>query len=230
VIVNQSQRLDAIIASVSQIETLQKIELPAELAEPKSRLKLLKANHYNWESKKFRKIFAMRFSTKLPKLQQINCILYPRENYPLPIFIFFMLITKRKVIAHLNINCPFDSSEYKNVWVQPLKQRLNKFSEFECADRYPEWMKKYRNSSTIYGMFLHDRLDDLSNCCFDYLDYYMNTVRGSEPETNREKLIQIKKFQEGFIQDIRTQDKAQSMIAKMIGAKTARRIFYEVTT
>jgi hypothetical protein len=50
------------------------------------------------------------------------------------------------------------------------------------------------------------------------------------PEIDPTRLSAIRKFQDGFVSDIRTQDKAQGMISKMIGAKTAKRIFYEVTT
>jgi hypothetical protein len=50
------------------------------------------------------------------------------------------------------------------------------------------------------------------------------------PVTDPGKLEVISWFNDQWISDIRTQDKAQGMMAKMIGAKTARRIFYEVTT
>ena len=172
----------------------------------------------------------MRFSVKIPPFEQLNTILYPRPEYDIPIFIFFCLITKRKVIAHLNVNCPFDDEAYLQKWVDPLTERLNKYESFECADRYPEWMQKYRNACTIYGMFPGARLEDLSNCCFDYLDYYMNALRSVEPITDLLRLEKNREFQAGFVDDIRTQDKAQGMIAKMIGAKKAERIFYEVTT
>ena len=74
------------------------------------------------------------------------------------------------------------------------------------------------------------RLEDLSNCCFDYLERYLEAAEKAEPVTDPERQAKIREFQSGFVEDIRTQDKAQGMIAKMIGPKTARRIFYEVTT
>ncbi len=227
---NQDRRLDSIIETIKRSEALRSIDIPDELARPKSFLKILDARHYNWDSDRFRKVFGMRFSVKIPPFEQLNAILYPRPEYDIPIFIFFCLITKRKVIAHLNVNCPFDDEAYLAKWVQPLTERLNQYASFECADRYPEWMQKYRNASTIYGMFPGDRLEDLSNCCFDYLDYYMVTVETVSPITDPARLEKNREFQEGFVDDIRTQDKAQGMIAKMIGAKTAKQIFYEVTT
>jgi len=227
---NQDQRLDAIVAAINSTESLRPINLPPELSRPKSLLKILDARHYNWDSDRFRKIFGMRFSVKIPPFEQLNSIFYPRLEYDLPIFIFFCLITKRKVIAHLNVNCPFYDAAYLEKWVDPLTDRLHKYASFECADRYPEWMKKYRNACTIYGMFPRERLEDLSSCCFEYLDCYMQAVGNSEPVTDSQRLERIWEFQAGFVEDIRTQDKAQGMIAKMIGAKTARRIFYEVTT
>ena len=115
-------------------------------------------------------------------------------------------------------------------WVQPFTDILGSYEPFESNDRYPEWMKKYRNSSTIYGLFPRDRVEDLSDCCFRYLDLYMEKVARSQPVTEPARLATLQEFSDRWVDDIRTQDKAQGMIAKMIGAKKARRIFYEVTT
>jgi phycoerythrobilin:ferredoxin oxidoreductase len=227
---NQEDRLNAIIDRVGQDEALKKMQIPAELESPSSFLKILKARHYNWESQRFRKLFAMQFSVKIPPIEQINAIFYPKINYDFPSFIFFCLITKRKVIAHLNLNCPFHDEAYKEEWVTPFENILHNFESFESKDRYPEWMKKYRNSSTIYGLFPKERLEDVSNCCFAYLDLYMNKVSQAKPVSDSDRLQKIINFHDQWVDDIRTQDKAQSMIAKMIGAKKARRIFYEVTT
>ena len=63
---DQDQRLNAIMDRVRGIEALEEIPVPQELAEPKSFLKVLRANHYNWSSQHFRKLFGMRFRVKLP--------------------------------------------------------------------------------------------------------------------------------------------------------------------
>ena len=128
------------------------------------------------------------------------------------------------------MNCPFDDPPYRAQWVDPLVEMLNGYPSFETQDRYPEWMKKYRNDCTIYGLFPNERLQDLSDCCLDYLDYYSDQVAQAVPVKDPGRLNQISTFQDQWVDDIRTQDKAQGMIAKMIGKKTARRIFYEVTT
>ncbi len=227
---NQDERLDQIIRLVEASEKLERAPVAPELAQPSSFLKLLKANHYNWQSPHFRKVFGMRFSVKLPPIEQLNVIIYPRQNYDLPVFIFFCMLTKRKVIAHLNVNCPFDDDDYKQKWIAPLTQILHRFPSFESRDRYPEWMIKYRNNCSIYGLFPIDRLNDISDCCFAYLEYFLENVQSAIPVTDLGRLQVISRFNDQWISDIRTQDKAQGMMAKMIGAKTARRIFYEVTT
>jgi hypothetical protein len=227
---NQDQRLEKIIGQLSAAEQLSEVAVPPELAAPKSFLKVLRSRNYNWESDRFRKVFGMRFSVKIPSIEQLNAIFYPRANYDLPVFIFFCMVTKRKVIAHLNINCPFDDAEYRQRWIEPLQEILAAYPPFESNDRYPEWMKKYRHEATIYGLFSLERLQDLSDCCFDYLEYYRDQVKTAVPETDPDRLAVIEAFHDQWVDDIRTQDKAQGMMAKMIGAKTARRIFYEVTT
>ncbi len=222
--------LDSAIGRISQTVSVRPMEVDPELARPKSFLKVLDADHHNYSADKFRKLFTMRFRVKLPPLDQINMIFYPEPDFDAPIFLFFCLVTKRKVIGHLNVNCPFDTPEYRARWVDPLTEILGRYPQFEADDRYPEWMKKYRRDCTIMGMFKQDRFDDLHHCAMDYLDHYMREIDKSEPVTDPDKLATIRAFQDKFVDDIRTQDKAQKMISKMIGKDTARRIFYEVTT
>jgi len=221
---------DAVIGKVRERFPLEDIPLDPELAEPKSFLKILSARHYNWRADRFSKLFGMRFSVKLPPLNQLNTIFYPEPVYDTPIFLFFALLTKRKLVAHLNVYCPFDDDAYIATHVTPKVEMLKRYPSFECADRYPDWMKKYRQPCSIYGMFSKERLDDLSGCAFDYLDHYLQMAAAAEPQTASARLEQIAEFQTQFRQDIRTQDKAQGMIAKMIGKEKARRIFYEITT
>ena len=226
--------LDQLLAEfLSRIEekiSIQAIEIDRDIAKPKSILKVLDAEHYNWSGEPFRKLFAMRFRVKLPPLDQVNTIFYPRPEFPAPIFIFFCLLTRRKAIGHLNVNCPFDDAEYRARWVDPLVALRNRYPSFDCDDRYPEWMKKYRNDCTIYGMLPRDRFDDLRDCALDYLGYYLEQLEGMQPETDSARLSRIAEFHAGFVDDIRTQDKAQGMMARIIGKEKARRIFYELTT
>ena len=222
--------LDSALERVGRYATVEPMTLDPDLAKPKSFLKVLDADHYNWQADGYRKLFGMRFRVKLPPLDQINMIFSPEPDRAAPIFIFFCLLTKRKVIGHLNVNCPFNDDEYRAQWVAPLVERLRRYPSFDCEDRYPEWMKKYRNDCTIYGMFLNERFEDLRDCALDYLDYYLPEAAALEPETDAARLARIREFHDGFVNDIRTQDKAQGMIAKMIGKDKARRIFYEITT
>jgi len=209
---------------------LTEVELDPEIAEPKSFLKILDAQHYNWTADRFRKLFGMRFRVKLPPLDQLNSIFYPEPIYDTPIFLFFALVTKRKLIAHLNVYCPFDDAQYRARHVEPLVQLLQRYAPFDCDDRYPEWMQKFRQPCSIYGMFPRDRLEDLGNCARDYLAHYLRVAHTARPVEEPGRLAVIKAFHEQFVDDIRTQDKAQGMIARMIGKDKARRIFYEITT
>ena len=220
----------SVVDTVDGTFPLTPVDLDPEIARPKSFLKILDATHYNWGAERFRKLFGMRFRVKLPPLDQLNCIFYPEPVYDTPIFLFFALVTKRKLIAHLNVYCPFDNEEYLQTHVDPLLALLKKYPPFDCDDRYPEWMKKYRQPCSIYGMLPRERLDDLKACALDYLGQYLQTAREAEPVSDPQRLARIAAFHEQFIDDIRTQDKAQGMIAKMIGKDKARRIFYEITT
>jgi len=220
----------SVITQVGDSFPLTEVELDPEIAEPKSFLKILDATHYNWKAERFRKLFGMRFIVKLPPLDQMNSIFYPEPIYDTPIFLFFALVTKRKLIAHLNVYCPFDDANYRARHIDPLVQLLQRYPPFDCDDRYPEWMQKYRQPCSIYGMFPRARLDDLGNCARDFLGHYLRVAHTARPVEEAGRLTAIKAFHEQFIDDVRTQDKAQGMIAKMIGKDKARRIFYEITT
>ena len=206
------------------------VPVDPDLAEPSSFLKILKTRNYNWQAPRFRKIFGMRFTVKLPALDQMNFIMYPQADCEAPIFLFFCLVTGRKIICHVNLNGVLDDADYRNRWVTPLLARRAAHGSFDCADRYPEWMLKWRTPAGIYGMFPRERFDDFMDCGFDYLDHYLTLVARSEPVTDPARREQIAAAHASFISDLRTQDKAQGMMAKMIGKETARRIFYEVTT
>jgi hypothetical protein len=224
------RRFQAMIALVDATLPLSPVALEPELAEPRSFLKILKARHMNWQAPRCRKVFGMRFSVKIPALDQMNFIIYPEPGYDAPIFLFFCLLTGRKLIAHVNVNCPFRDEAYEQKWVAPLLEARQSYASFDCDDRYPEWMLKWRTPAGIYGMLPKDRFDDFMNCGLDYLRTYLDLLARSEMVQDQSRLAQIGTAQAQFVSDIRTQDKAQGMMAKMIGAEKARRIFYEVTT
>ena len=220
----------SLIARVNHTLPLTTMSVPLELAESKSFLKILKARHLNWQAEGFRKVFGMRFDLKLPPLDRMNFIMYPEAGYDTPIFLFFCLLTGRKAICHVNVNCASDSPAYHAKWVAPLLAAQAKYGSFECADLYPEWMQKWRTPAGIYGMFPKERFDSFMRCGLEYLDIYLALARDAQPVSDPGERARISAFQAQFVSDIRTQDKAQGIMAKMIGKETARRIFYEVTT
>jgi hypothetical protein len=206
------------------------VAIDPEIAEPKSFLKILRARHMNWTAPRFRKVFGMRFDVKLPPLAQMNFIMYPEPGYDTPVFLFFCLLTGRKAICHVNVNCMADDADYRERWVAPLAAARARHGSFDCDDRYPEWMQKWRTEAGIYGMFPKERFGDFMRCGLDYLGLYLDRALEAGPLTDPGRIATVRARQDAFVSDLRTQDKAQGMIARMIGAEKARRIFYEVTT
>lgn len=220
----------ALLGTVQSRFPLTPVALDPELAEPKSFLRILKARHMNWRAERYRKVFAMRFNVKIPSLDQMNFIMYPEPAYDIPVFLFFCLLTGRKVICHVNINCVLADEPYRQTWIAPLLAAQERYEPFDCDDRYPEWMQKWRTPAGIYGMFPKERFGDFIRCGMDYLGIYLDLARRAEAVVDPTRLREIEVTQAQFVSDIRTQDKAQGMIARMIGAEKARRIFYEITT
>jgi hypothetical protein len=223
-------RFQALIGTINERVGLSAVVVEPELAEPGSFLKILKARHYNWVAPGFRKVFGMRFDVRLPPLEQMNLIIYPDASRDTPIFLMFCLLTRNKVIVHVNVNCAFDDAGYRQKWVAPLEAIQARYPSFDCDDRYPEWMLKWRTPAGVYGMFPKPRLDDFMACAAEYLEAYLGLAAANEPMTDPARRAQVEASHAQFVSDIRTQDKAQSMMARMIGKDTARRIFWEVTT
>lgn len=226
----QRERIDAMVDRVAAHLSLSTVAVPEELAAPKAKLRLVDAKHWNWEGKGLRKLFAMHTSMRVPPIEQINFILYPAAGIDAPIFLFFCMITGRKLIGHINVNSLAWDEESQRKWVMPLQEAVSKYPPFESKDRYPEWMKKWRTAGGVYGMFMKDRVEDFSACMFDYLERYLDELAICETISNQDRLDALAASHDQFVDDIRTQDKAQGIMAKMIGKDTARRIFYEVTT
>lgn len=224
------RRFQTMIATVHARLPLRPVVIDPDLANPHSFLKILKARHMNWQAPRCRKVFGMRFSVKIPSLDQLNFIIYPEPGYDAPVFLLFCLLTGRKLIAHVNLNSSFRDEAYMQKWVAPLLAAREHYASFDCDDRYPEWMLKWRTPAGIYGMLPKERFDDFMSCGLDYLRIYLDLLARSEAVQDPARLALISEAQAQFVSDIRTQDKAQGMMAKMIGAEKARRIFHEVTT
>lgn len=209
---------------------LEPVPVDPELEKADSVLKILKVRCHNWRSEKLRKIGTLRFFVNLPPLDALNMIFYPRENVDAPIFILFFLETRRKLICHINVNTPSREPDYLEHWVGPMAELRARYPSFEAKDRYPEWMKKYRHNSTIYGLFPKEQTESLSDFMFECLDAYAQRLAEAPYAEDSARLQTLRDFHAGWIDDIRTQDKAQGMISKFIGKTKARRIFHEVST
>jgi len=138
---------DSVFVQVGRYFPLTQVELDPEIAKPKSMLKLLDATHYNWNAKKFRKIFGMRFKVRVP----------------------------------------------------PLEDLLGKYPPFEFQDRYPDWMQKYRQPCSIYGMFPRERFDDLQHFAHDFLEGYLLRAKEAKPVVISERLVRIADFHTQFV-------------------------------
>ena len=227
---NQVERMNQVIERTRAHVPLEPVPMDPELQEADSLLKILKVRCHNWRAEKLRKIGTLRFFVNLPPLDALNMIFYPKENVDAPIFILFFLETRRKLICHININTPSQDPEYLKHWVGPMEELRSQYPSFEAKDRYPEWMKKYRHPCTVYGLFPKDSTDDLSRFMFDCLEAYASRLAGAPWVENPDRLRELQEFHTQWIDDIRTQDKAQGMISKFIGKAKARRIFHEVST
>ena len=225
-----TDRFERLTRQIREQVDLQTITLASDLAEAQSEERKVRIQSYNWSSKKFDKITVMHTSVAVPPMDQLNSIFYPSPCYDLPIFLFLTVVTKSHVIAIYNANCPLSDDESKARYVDPLMPIYKKYAPFDGKERYPDWFEKYRNPTTIFGLYPMDQLETLVSCALEYLHTYLQIAREAPRVEDPERLAHIDKFHEQFREDIRTKDRGRWVLAKLMSDEYARRIFYEVAT
>ena len=71
---DQDTLFNCVINNIQSASKLNKQHIEPELERPKSFLKILDAEHFNWSNDDFRKVFGMRFKVKIPPIDQLNII------------------------------------------------------------------------------------------------------------------------------------------------------------
>lgn len=226
---DQQQRLDAMIGSIERRFALEPIALAPDVTDASAFFKYLRIRCQNWRGERIEKVSGLRFGVSLPQMDALNVIVYPKEHFDAPIFLAFVVLTKKRFICHLNLCLPFADPEYRRPWLEPLLQLRKGYGSFASDSSYPDWMQADRNEASIHGAFEGDRLDEFTRCTFAYLDSYLAGLAKAVPvDATRQQAISD--FHARFKRDIRTRDRAQSMTARFIGKERARKIFYEVAT
>lgn len=215
---------------LSRIENkfhLEPVSLPQELAETKFILNVLDLHCFNWKAQQLRKVYCMRLKVKMPSLDVIGMAFYPEPCYDVPIFVFDLSCTSKKVVSYINFIAVSNNEDYHKKYIDPLKPLYEKYGHFPYQ-KMREWMQVYRNPCTIYSMPDRSCLDELKTCVHEYLGVYLELLSGAEKINDPDYCRQVEDFHRVYRNDLVTKDRSQIMLGKIMGKQKAGRIFNEV--
>ncbi len=225
---DQDTRRDAILAKVDAAMPLTEVALDPAISDVDSPVFRLRAK--NFTAERFRKIYNQRHTIHQPPLDVLNTIMYPKPEFEAPIFLSFFLMTGAdKFVAHLNVYTPRTDADYLATWVDPLTEILRSYADFDSKGAYPDWMLPYKHDCAIHGMHAMDRLADLTDCMLAYLDVYLKNLATTAP-VDKDRAAAAQEFYDGFIDDLRTKDRAAEMLKHFMDEADIKRHFHEVTT
>ena len=220
---------DDIMRCLSEAMLLQETALPPELARTRYPFGALELVCRNWRAERLRKVYCMRMKVKVPWLDILGMAFHPEPCFDIPIFMFDLSCTKKKIIAYINLLAPPDEDAGGRSCLaqfEPLRRRYDHLHPFKM----PEWMQAYRTACTLYADPEPARLDDLKACVREYFGLYLKLLASAEKTDDARRTEAAERFHAAFKSDLITKDRSQIMLGKVIGREKAGRIFREVLT
>ncbi len=221
------QLLADIVQKLSAAADLEEVSLPAELGRTRYPLGALDLVCRNWRSGQVEKLYCMRMKVKIPKLDILGMAFYPKPDLDIPLFMFDLSVTKKKIISYINVLAVSADADYRAKYMAPFEKIRERYADFHPF-KMPEWMEAYRSGATIYADPETSRLPELQACVREYFSEYLKMLTAAEAVTDHGRLAEIKGFYDRFKSDLITKDRSQIMLGKVIGKQKAGRIFREV--
>ena len=220
------QRTLEIIENTVKLDTLL---IPEELQEISYPLKILRLCCHNWRAEKLRKIYFMRLTVKMPKLEYFGMAIYPETDFDLPIFYLDLSYTRKKAIAYFNFIPLLSSESYHREHIEQLKPIYEKYRHIPQT-RTRDWMNPCISPYTMYSMSEKTHLNDLKECGLDYLTCYLRKISSAQKTQDDDYIQQIEAAHQKHLNLMLANDITVKMLGKLIGKKRACRIFNEVLT
>jgi len=205
------------------------LQLPPELARTRYPLGALELTCRNWRAEHLRKIYCMRMKVRLPQLDILGMAFHPETCFDVPIFMFDLTCTKKKIIAYINVFAVVDDAAYYEKYMQPFEQIRKRYDHLPPF-KMPEWMQVYRSQCTLYSDPAPAFLADLKACVQDYVGLYLPMAAAAQKIADQRTADAVARFHAQFVNDVLTKDRSQIMLGKVIGKEKAGRIFREVLT
>ena len=221
--------LKTTLHSIENKLDLTSVAIPRELEVVNFPFNLLRLRCYNWKAAKVQKIYFIRMSVKMPRMEYFGMAIYPEASYDTSIFYFDLSHSRKKAIAYINFIPMLNSESYYRKYIAQLESIHDRYHHIPPRQT-PGWMSAYVTPSTVYAMPEITFLDDLKKCGLEYLSQYLEVLAGAQAIDNAEYARQILEGRNKYISHMIANDLTKKMLGKLIGKKKAARIFNEVLT
>jgi hypothetical protein len=210
--------LQAVLKKIEAVQPLEKRPLPEDIAQVRHPLGWLLVKNYNWTAPRIRKLYSNRITLRFPFLDVMGNGLYPAEDYDVPIFIFDISLTGKKVVTYINLVSLGEGEAYSRAYIEPFAAVHEKYRHLGTQDM-AEWMHPYQSENGLYAMPAADQQEDVRACVMEYLDCYLEILMSAEQVTDAGCRETIRRSRERFVQDVITQDRAQKALDRLIGRR-----------
>jgi len=145
------QLLKDVIQKINSRMLLEHRDLPCKIARMCYPFNWLVMHNRIWAAERIHKLYSNRITLKAPFLDVMGNGIYPAECYDVPIFIFDLSLTRKKVVTYINLVKLGDGPAYHDAYIAKFKDIYNKYRHFGTHPM-PEWMQKYQSENCLYAM------------------------------------------------------------------------------
>jgi 15,16-dihydrobiliverdin:ferredoxin oxidoreductase len=211
---------------------LKDLPLDVDLAYQKSTGPKKDALIESWQfsSKEFRKI-RLTYIDAGEQAQVFNSVWYPQYSYDAPVFgIDFLSFGKNRVLAILDLQPLKQDDGSVGTYIDPLIPLRNKYEKLAgrmSGKFYDE--TRFFSRQLLFGKFDNDGpvMSDLFPAMKEYMDYYMNLMRGLTPSTDPSFIAEVAKLHKDYDQYSAEKDPAVGLFTNYFGADWAERFTHE---
>ncbi len=221
------QLLNDVLKKIGSVQPLVKSGLSDDIASVRYPLGWLLVNNYTWSSERIRKMYSNRVTLRMPFLDVMGNGMYPADEYDVPIFIFDISRTRKKIVTYINLVKSCEDKEYAQRYIDPFADLYEKYRHFG-SEPMPEWMSRHQSRNCLYAMPTADRYSEVRDCVMGYLDRYLQLLCYAGKITDAAYQAEVSAARQRFISDLITKDRAQKALGRLIGKRRLRLFQHEV--
>jgi 15,16-dihydrobiliverdin:ferredoxin oxidoreductase len=162
--------------------------------------------------------------------QIFNSVIYPSNNYDLPLLgIDFLAFGKKKILVVLDFQPLFRTREYLDKYIEPMQPIRNKYSEL-AQDLEMKFYDANQYFSK-YLLFAKTDSETVVNRLFpayqEYIQLYWQLLEKAQPITEPEEIERIAQAQKDYDQYSAERDPASGLFSSYFGHEWSEKFLYE---